>query len=87
MLVVKFDTKGEPSAVELDGRPIFVNKLDVQYRPCEPAKVIMEMYLQDEGGILQRHDGDPLTEERVLYAVSKEDFELLQRVKAGPGWK
>lgn len=82
-LVVKFDELGEPTGVELDGKPIFVQTMDIQYRSCEPAKVVIEMYVPDiAGGLIAHHpNGDAVTETRELYAVSKEDHELLMQLK------
>jgi hypothetical protein len=79
-LVIKLNDKGEPTSVELDGRPIFVSTLDVQYRPNEPAKIIMEMFVMDAGGMVVRHGEEPLMEGMTMYAVSKEDFDFLQDI-------
>lgn len=80
-LVVRLDHKGEPTAVELDGRPIFVASMDIQYRPCEAAKVVIEMYVRDAADVIVRHEGEPVLESREFYAVSKADHELLMQLK------
>lgn len=77
-LVVKFDHHHQPSSVELDGKPIFVDSMTVEYRPNELAKVTMQVMLVDSNGLLHRDaDGNPKHEEMVLYAVSKEAFDSL----------
>lgn len=86
MIVVTFDKRGQPTSVELDGKAIFVQSMDVQYRPNQPAKLVLDMYLADNEGILDRYqDGEPIVERRVLYAVSKEDHDLLMQLKQDKG--
>jgi hypothetical protein len=54
-LVISMNERGEPTALELDGRPVFASTLDIQFRNGEPAKVIMEMYVPDiAGGLITR---------------------------------
>ncbi len=35
---------GEPTSVELDGKPIFVESMDILYRPCQRATINMSFY-------------------------------------------
>lgn len=77
-LVVKFDQHHVPCSVELDGKPIFVDNMVVEYRANVPAKVTMQVILLDVGGLVQRDsEGNPKLDTMELYAVSKEAFDSL----------
>lgn len=84
-LVVTMDENSEPIKIELDGTPVFASTLDIQYRPKKPALIKMTAYARDISGhrlTVEGPDGNLVLEDRQFYAVSKEDFELLQATKA-----
>lgn len=58
---------GEPTSIELDGKPIFVQSMDIEFRPCERAVIKMCVYVHPVGG----HE----MEDMCFYAVSKEELD------------
>lgn len=84
-LVVTVDDKGEPVDVKFNGKSEFINSIDIHYEGGKPPTVNVEWYVRDISGhsLITRHaDGDPVLQRSKLYAVTKEDFELLQATKA-----
>ncbi len=82
-LVITVDEKGLPQNVYLDGNNILAVKIDVQYRPNQYPVVLLETYLKDDEGHLITNDENGLaTGVKTFYAVTKEDFDLLQTLKA-----
>jgi hypothetical protein len=87
-LKVSLNDKGEPTGIDLDGKPLFVNSMDISLRPCVPMTVKLEAYVRDlsTGGLTVKNPvtGEPEVESLEFYAVSKEDYELLQKLRSAP---
>jgi hypothetical protein len=73
MLRVELDN-GVPTGVFIDDKPVFVEAMDIKFRSCQPALITIQVYSD--------HPHSMSLSSMVYYAVSKEDYELLKKVKA-----